>query len=449
MSKQDDSLPLGDWIAVQERRCAGYLTRSLSRTDLVHERPEFGQQVSPLPGTVLASPVSAHWDPEPDYFYHWTRDAAIVMEEVSHLGFTGTEADAFDFRSAFDDYVAFSLGTTRIDGNAFVPNPIRPSTREDCLKFVRPDEELARLDAFNLPGEPRFNPDGTPDLQRWARPQYDGPALRALTLARHAGLLLERGEPIATDLLAILQGDLEFTIRHAGKPCIGPWEEDNEHTLHSFTLICQIGALEHGRKLLDLLGDAFAMAGLQEAIDEAQAALTSLWNDELSIQMAHGAMDPATPAEAVDTNILMAALHADLPDGDWSLSDARVERIVEVLTEMFSNLYPINATLPDGEGPLIGRSLHDRYFGGNPWFATSLALAEYHYRRASGAERTERLSQGDAIVAACRRFIPEDGAMSEQIDRATGEPLSARHLTWSYAAFLAAASARREALASD
>jgi glucoamylase len=45
-----------------------------------------------------------------------------------------------------------------------------------------------------------------------------------------------------------------------------------------------------------------------------------------------------------------------------------------------------------------------------------------------------------------RGLIPADGSMSEQVDRATGLPTSARHLTWSYAAFVSTARLRRQAM---
>ena len=48
-------------------------------------------------------------------------------------------------------------------------------------------------------------------------------------------------------------------------------------------------------------------------------------------------------------------------------------------------------------------------------------------------------------MATVRRFTPPDGAMSEQFDRETGVQRSARHLSWSYAAFVTAAQARRRA----
>ena len=46
-------------------------------------------------------------------------------------------------------------------------------------------------------------------------------------------------------------------------------------------------------------------------------------------------------------------------------------------------------------------------------------------------------------MATVRRFTPANGELSEQIDRHTGAQTSARHLTWSYAAFITAAHTRK------
>ena len=50
------------------------------------------------------------------------------------------------------------------------------------------------------------------------------------------------------------------------------------------------------------------------------------------------------------------------------------------------------------------------------------------------------------FLATVRAFTPEDHALSEQFDRDTGWQTSAKNLTWSYAAFITAVSARRRAL---
>ena len=45
----------------------------------------FVQIIVPKPGSVVASPVLAAYDPEPDYFFHWYRDSALVMDALRLL----------------------------------------------------------------------------------------------------------------------------------------------------------------------------------------------------------------------------------------------------------------------------------------------------------------------------------------------------------------------------
>lgn len=42
----------------------------------------------------------------------------------------------------------------------------------------------------------------------------------------------------------------------------------------------------------------------------------------------------------------------------------------------------------------------------------------------------------DSFVTLSEKYIPSNGALAEQFDRATGTPLSAIDLTWSYASFV-------------
>src|SRR5690242_21698065 len=76
---------LGAWIAQQAQRSALAMERAISATHLVRTREAFGQTVVPAKGSVLASPEIAEWNPEPDYFFHWLRDSAIVMRSVAEL----------------------------------------------------------------------------------------------------------------------------------------------------------------------------------------------------------------------------------------------------------------------------------------------------------------------------------------------------------------------------
>ena len=53
------------------------------------------------------------------------------------------------------------------------------------------------------------------------------------------------------------------------------------------------------------------------------------------------------------------------------------------------------------------------------------------------------MERGDAYLETVRAFTPESGDLSEQFDQTSGAQTSARHLAWSYAAFLTAVAARR------
>jgi len=73
-----------------------------------------------------------------------------------------------------------------------------------------------------------------------------------------------------------------------------------------------------------------------------------------------------------------------------------------------------------------------------------LAAAEFCFRAAAGADESHALvTRGDAFLETVRAFTPPSGAMSEQFDQKTGAQTSARHLAWSYAAFISCVTARR------
>jgi glucoamylase len=53
------------------------------------------------------------------------------------------------------------------------------------------------------------------------------------------------------------------------------------------------------------------------------------------------------------------------------------------------------------------------------------------------------VKRGDAYLATVRAFTPPGGELSEQFDQRSGEQTSAKHLAWSYAAFISCVTARR------
>jgi glucoamylase len=140
----------------------------------------------------------------------------------------------------------------------------------------------------------------------------------------------------------------------------------------------------------------------------------------------------------LDAAALIAIVEADGADGPFAVTDARAEATAQALEADFAALYPINA---ETDAPLIGRWTGDVFFGGNPWLPTTLALATLRYRRAALLGDQGAFAHGERTMTRLRAAMPAEG-FPEQLDRATGAPTSCLELTWSAAAFLAAAEAR-------
>ena len=109
---------LDDWIDDEARFAASAMLRAVSATNLIKERPGFGQRVVPARGSVLASPVPAAYDPDPDYFFHWFRDLAIIIDalRVAEVERLETQAAVERLR----EFVAFDLAVRKLDGREFV-----------------------------------------------------------------------------------------------------------------------------------------------------------------------------------------------------------------------------------------------------------------------------------------------------------------------------------------
>lgn len=411
------------------------MEQAISATRLLRRREAFGQCIVPAVGSVLASPVIADWDPAPDYFFHWLRDAAAVMRAlVDLMQMASSSADAIRYRQHFEDIVRFSLKLSKCDGSKLLrPNDYRQSTRSGSRQFLRPVEEIETLKGERLLGEPRFNPDGSIDIFRWSRPQYDGPALRALACLDY----LRAGGPVSDELRRLLRTDLEFTLHHAGEPCVGPWEEQVGQ--HYSVALVQLGALIHGRRFME------NAAGLQDAEQKLCAKLNQHWSEPNQVYVAVWPASTDLTSDLIDSGQLLAVLDAEIPDGPHSLSDARVRKTQAAIERLFASEFPINA---HRAAPALGRYRGDTYFGGGAWFPTTLGAASFYYRLAQrdGKDREAMIGRGDDLMATVRELTPADGSLGEQVDRTTGQPTSALHLTWSYAAFVSAAISRERCL---
>ncbi|WP_428928915.1 glycoside hydrolase family 15 protein [Marinibacterium sp. SX1] len=415
------------WIAARRLAAARAMRAATSATELLRDRPGFGWRVAPARGSILASPRMASWDPEPDYFHHWVRDAAIVLAAVPQAMQADPEAAPF-WRQAVIDHVAFGLHISDPDRQGPAGNPLRPTTLPSHMEYLRPDAELAALSGSAWLDEPRVAADGGPDLERWSRPQDDGPALRAAGLMRLGRVLPEAATPAARRLIA---RDLAHVLRVAGRPAIGPWEEEPPRRT-SFTLIAQWDAL-------DLAAGDDPAGPWQAAADRLAALIAD------TMHPGQGYLGESIEDRGrLDSATLLAILHAGRHDGPLALDAPSTLATARALERVFGALYPINRGRAE---PAIGRWDTDVYFGGNPWFPNTLGMAELHYRLAALDRDRAAFDRAEGWMALVHEVAPDpDQPLAEQFDRSTGAPTSCLMLTWSAAAFLEATGARETAV---
>ncbi|HEY6823159.1 MAG TPA: glycoside hydrolase family 15 protein, partial [Steroidobacteraceae bacterium] len=300
---------LEQWIGAEARYAAASMARAISATGLVMERSAFGQRVIPRPGSVLASPVTAHYDPDPDYFFHWFRDSAIVIDALRvALGAGYAEPVAI---ARFREFVQFSLALRSIDGQAFLRQAdLRAAVRPDFLRYLRSDEELRALSAETVSADTRVNADGTLDFLRWSRPQTDGPALRSIALLRWSRQFPELHADSTLDaaLTELLSADLAFTLAFIHRPSGDVWEERDGY--HYYTQLLQAEALQRGAEWRASAQPRERTEAWGSAAEETLARLDGFWDHAAGYYRARAATERAEPERELDVSVVLGVLLA-------------------------------------------------------------------------------------------------------------------------------------------
>jgi glucoamylase len=437
---------LDRWIERQYRHSAAAMMRSISPVGIVKHRPGFAQTVKPRRGSIVASPVLGAYDPEPDYFFHWYRDSAVVIDALRLLfEDAGVECNAL---AHFADFVRFSLSLRDLDGRSLSGpgagpgaaswrNAIAPEFRQ----YVRTDEDLAAVHGEAVAGETRVNPDGALDISKWPRPQYDGASMRAITLL-HWRQSAQFDAELNKSVDALLQGDLEFTRRHWREACFDIWEE--EKGLHYYTLRLAAAALEGGAGWYELQAEPAAALACRADAAEILRLLDGYWREDLQFYRSRVLEANASSAKELDIAVVFSALHASGGGATHSVRDPRMHATLAKLEALFDSEYAINRHR-EGRAPAMGRYAGDVYYSGGAYYFSTLAAAEFCFRAALGSPESKSLvERGDAFLATVRAYTPPSGDLSEQFDQRTGVQRSAQQLAWSYAAFISCTAARRQ-----
>ncbi len=478
---EPDSRSLPDWMEEQYRFSARAMLRAVSAVNLIKERPELGQRIRPARGSVLAAPQLASYDPDPDYFFHWLRDSALVMDAVRELVADGAVAD--QTLCYFDDFIGFSLQLCRLDGGK--PSDAKLPPRAAESPFARARSDLIEVAGDRALAEARYNPDGTLDILEWARPQNDGPALRAILIMRLLSGGMLRDASIRGRARALLDLDLAFTFDHFHEPCFDIWEESSGS--HYYTRIVQYAALTDGSAWMGAVGNSSRARAYEDAARALLRRLDAHWNADKCVYVSSFVKKQGADqvARGLDAAVLLGLIHAARAGGPHSVVDPKAFATLIALERLFSKNYVINRQRPNCCAPAMGRYANDSYYSGGAYYFCTLAAAQFYYSFAeaigAGADipvsdanhallsellndpttachapslepwRRERLfhacvARGDMFMSTVRIHTPATGEFSEQFDQQSGAQTSAKNLAWSYASFITAFAKRKAAL---
>lgn len=453
------------WIDAQIVLSRRHMARCVSATGLTRERPEFFQKITPARGSIVAD-ADARTQARPDYFFHWQRDSALVMAAFEALRRMNAMGEISD---PFPDFVAFSAELGRLDGRELLrAGRIGRTGDPQLAKYLRRPADLAQAHGDRLRGEARFNPDGTLDILVWARPQFDGPALRAMALLQRTD-----ASPNNAQERELLGGDLDFLTRMSREPCFDLWEERFGHHYH--TRLVALAALRRGEAWRLARRETLAARSYRRAADRLAAELDTHWSAAQGHYLAAAKAKGANPRD-LDAAIILAVVQARLLSGRHSPLDPRAQATLVKLEDFFGQAFEINRNRLNGHGVLFGRFPGDGYYGGGIFPLTACAAAGFHYRLAAllrkgaalarsadnalflarcgvpaegepaTASAERMIARGDSMLDAMRHLVAEDGSLPEQFDKTTGKPASSPDLAMSHAVFVLAAAARREAI---
>ena len=210
------------------------------------------------------------------------------------------------------------------------------------------------------------------------------------------------------------------------------WEE--RRGIHAWTTAAVVAGLNAARNFAVAFGQhEFAKRYAVAAQEIRDAALAHLWDPDRGrfVRTVSVLPDGLIVKDAtVDISLAGIFLFGLLP-----ADDPRVASTMRAIEERLTVRTPVGG---------VARYENDYYFQvsqdvanvpGNPWFISTLWLAEWYIATARTPADLERPRM---LLEWCRTKALPSGVLAEQVHPYTGEPLSVSPLTWSHAAFVSA-----------
>ena len=214
------------------------------------------------------------------------------------------------------------------------------------------------------------------------------------------------------------------------KPSYDLWEE--RRSVHAWTVAATWAGLTAAARFFAAFGDADEARSTSAAAARMKAAAERVfWHEpeQRFVRSVVPADDGYAPDLTVDASVCGLFLFDMLPAGD--------ERVASTVRHLCDRL-----TVPTTIGGLA-RYEDDAYqrttqradVPGNPWFVSTLWLAQWHV---AAARTSNDLAPALDLLRWTAARALRSGILSEQVDPFSGAPLSVSPLTWSHGAVIQA-----------
>ncbi len=226
--------------------------------------------------------------------------------------------------------------------------------------------------------------------------------------------------------MATFLADFTDTATSLPLPSYDLWEE--KHGVSTFTTAATYAGLMAGAKFANLFEkDDDEKLFKETGLRMKEALLAHLYDKDL--KMFVKLLNTKNGQLIYDKTLDMSSIHAIYTYGVLDINDPIVTESIKTIEEKLR----IHAGI-DG----IPRYQGDRYYlqvegVANPWYITTLWLAQYYAQTARKAEDLEIVTHWLNWVVT---HSPLSGVLSEQLHPFTGEQLSATPLTWSHAEYV-------------
>lgn len=335
------------------------------------------------------------------YAYVWPRDGALVATALDRAGYASLTNRFYFFCNEIVSRRGFFLH--KYDPQGLVGSSWHPWVDEDGNRQYPIQEDETALVLHGL-------------LEHYVR-------------SRDIEFLSRLYRPIVKTCAEFLAG---FREPHTGLPApsYDLWGE--RHGIHAYTVAAVWSGLMAAAYFTKLFGE-FSLAERygQVALEMREAAIRWMFDPELGRFVRTVAVRP--DGEVVRDPTVDSSLCGLFLLGMFSADDPMIEATVRAVREKLWVHTPVGGVARYENDYYHRVSADPERATGNPWFISTLWLAQHSIARAKSCAD---LQPGVELLQWVADHAMTSGVLAEQVHPETHEPLSVSPLTWSHAEFV-------------